>query len=524
MTERLGEEPRTPGARIGGPDAIASASPAPARPGSEMAETKLVETHVSTLFFVGRRVYKLRKPVQFDFLDFRQRITRREDCEREVALNRRLAPDVYLGVADLSMEGLPIDHLVVMRRMPETRRLATLARQGSEIDPWLHQVAQLLVAFHAGTLRSPEISADATAAALIALWQASFSETDAFVGTVLDEDIEAEIRALAIRWIEGREALLDARITAGRVCDGHGDLQAEDIFCLDDGVRILDCIEFSDQLRHGDVCADVTFLAMDLERIGCSGAAGRFLGDYQQLADDPFPETLIHHYIASHAYVRAKVACLRSAQQSDGDYEEARQLQALARDHLRRARVRLVLVGGLPGCGKSTLAAGLAAATGWTVLRSDEIRGDRESIRGDLDSAVEATPEGVPAYREGRYRPAVTAAVYQELLRRAEHWLGLGQSVVLDASWIDGSWRERAGAVATRTRSDLVEFQCEADPDEAAERIVRRLAEQTDISEATPAIGHAMGRSADPWPSAIVVDTSALAPDEAVAWAVEAVR
>jgi aminoglycoside phosphotransferase family enzyme/predicted kinase len=470
----------------------------------------VVETHISTLFFVGDRVYKIHKPVQFGFLDFRSRAARQEDCEREASLNRRLASDVYLGVADLSMEGRLVDHMVVMRRMPEDRQLATLAGRGADLDPWLHRVAETLAAFHARAERSPAISADATDTALRELWQESFDETDPFVGSILDVDDETEIRALVARWIEGRKSLLDARIASGRVCDGHGDLQAEDIFCLDDGVRILDCIEFSDRLRHGDVCADVAFLAMDLERLGRPGAATRFLHDYQQLAGDPFPDALVHHYCGSRAYVRAKVACLRSAQGSDDSRQEARQLQRLALDHLRRARVRLVLVGGLPGCGKTTLATGLAAETGWTVLRSDEIR------RQVGDPATDSSPGETPGYREGRYGPAATASVYQELLRQAEHRLGLGQSVVLDASWTDNSWRDAARAVADRTCSDLAGLQCEAAPPLAADRIARRLKDHADISEATPEIGRAMSRSADPWPSATVVDTTALAPDEAV--------
>jgi aminoglycoside phosphotransferase family enzyme/predicted kinase len=476
--------------------------------------TRVVETHVSTLFFVGNRVYKLRKPVQFNFLDFGLRSTRLQDCQREVALNRRLAPDVYLGVADLVMDGELIDHMVVMRRMPDERRLAELARQGAGLDRWLQQVAETLVSFHRQADRSPEISVDATADALDAIWRDSFLETEPFVGAILEEDMEHQIRALVPRWIRGRKPLLDARIDLGCVCDGHGDLQAEDIFCLDDGVRILDCVEFSDRLRHCDVCSDVTFLAMDLERLGCPDAASRFLADYQELAGNRFPRTLAHHYSASHAYVRAMVACLRSDQQGDAAHSEARKLQALALDHLRRARVRLVLVGGMPGCGKSTLASGLSASTGWPVLRSDEIRSQVAATVAGPSINV-ATVE----YRQGRYHPKVTSAVYQEMLRQAEEALGLGESVVLDASWVDAAWRDAARSVAERTESDLVELRCLASPEDAADRIIRRLSEHSDISEATPEIARMMSQSMEPWPCATVIDTSQLSPDDAVSYA-----
>jgi len=473
--------------------------------GDAPSSTSVVETHISILFFVGDRVYKLRKPVQLGFVDFRQRAARAADCRREVTLNRRLAPDVYLGVADLVMAGAPVDHLVVMRRLPEGRRLATLAREGAVLDGWLQQIADVLVSFHRSADRSPEISAAGTGASLCAGWEANFAETDRFVGPVLDQAIEAELRPLALDWIAGREHLLGSRIAAGRVCDGHGDLQAEDIFCLDDGVRILDCVEFSDRLRYGDVIADVAFLAMDLERLGHADAGADFLRRYEEISGDQFPPSLIHHYCASRAYVRAKVACLRSAEGVDEARTQARQLQALALDHLRAARVVLVLVGGLPGSGKSTVAAGLAQARGMTVLRSDEIRQEGGVVE-----------EPAPGYGLGRYSRASRARVYQELVRRAESRLGSGDSVVLDASWQDAGWRDAARALAERTSSQLVELCCVVDPTEAVDRMRRRALAHTDPSEATAEVREAMRGSMDPWDTAIVVDTSHLAPDQAV--------
>jgi len=477
--------------------------------GTERFPTAVVETHISTLFFVGDRVYKLHKPVRFGFLDFTGEKERRADCQREVQLNRRLAPDIYLGVAALTMDHAVIDHLVVMRRLPAARRLATLAKEGIELDRWTQLVAAALVEFHHGAERSPEISADATGEAIQTIWQQAFDEAEPFVGSVLDGADEAEIRRLARRWIEGRGPLLDQRIAAGHICDGHGDLQAEDVFCLEDGVRILDCLEFSDRLRHGDVCADVAFLAMDLERLGREEAARMFLRFYQERAGDQLPASLVDHYWASRAYTRSMVSCLRSTQGDEEAQAQARQLQSMALEHLRTARVRLILVGGLPGSGKSTVASGVGEGTGWTVLRSDDLR--RELFGGEAEGGWDGVP---PPYLTGRYRPEATRAVYQELLRRAERLLGLGRSVILDASWTDASLRQTVSSVADRTSSDLSELCCACGSEEAEAHILKRRADASNGSEATPAVRRAMRM--DPWPTAVEIDSTAISPEAAV--------
>jgi hypothetical protein len=460
---------------------------------------RVVETHISVLVFVGDKVYKLRKPVHFDFLDFTDRSVREQDCRREVQLNRRLAPDVYLGVADIMMDGTPIDHMVVMRALPPERRLAALVQAGADAGSELRAVGAVLAAFHARAARSPAISESATASALRTQWEENFEETRRFVGPVLDAAIDGEIRVLALRWPARHGRLLEDRIAAGKVCDGHGDLQAEDVFCLDDGVRILDCIEFSDSLRHGDVCADVAFLAMDLERLGRPDAAREFVRSYEEASGEALPVPLLHHYIAQRAYVRTKVACLQLEQGNEGAEGAAHDLHALALRHLRLARKALVLVGGLPGSGKSTLAAALAAETGWALLRSDEVR--REVLG-------EATPQSSP----GRYAPGAVGAVYDELLRRARQHVAVGEPVVLDASWIDAARRAEAATLAAETGSELLELCCTCEDALAVQRIARRGSRE-DASEATPEVRAMLAQRMDPWPTAVVVDTSSRRPD-----------
>jgi predicted kinase len=261
---------------------------------------------------------------------------------------------------------------------------------------------------------------------------------------------------------------------------------------------VLDCLEFSDRLRAVDVLDDVAFLAMDLERLGAPELAAHFLGSYARHSGEAHPVSLAHHYIAYRAGVRAKVACLRAAQGATAAAEQARQLLELTRSHLERGRVRLVLVGGLPGTGKTTLALGLGERTGWPVFRSDVVR---KELLGIDPSTRLAAP-----YAEGIYRPEHTDATYRELLARARHRLERGDSVILDASWTDPARRDQAAAVAHATLSDLVALRCDAPVAVAAHRLRHRAAGEA--SDATPAIAEAMAAAAPKWDDAVVVDTT----------------
>jgi hypothetical protein len=209
---------------------------------------------------------------------------------------------------------------------------------------------------------------------------------------------------------------------------------------------------------------------------------------------------LLHTYIALRAYVRIKVACIRHEQGNPDAVEEAARLLELAQGHLDQGRVRLVLVGGLPGSGKSTLANALGDALGAIVIRSDELRGGLSSAVADRSAAT--------TFRQGRYTPRQTRNVYNQLLSAARQHLGLGQSVVLDASWIDASNRSLAQALAMESSSDLTELHCTAPAEITEGRIAMRLQHGTDHSEATVEIARSMALVEAPWPSATDVDSA----------------
>jgi len=457
------------------------------------------ETHSGCVVLLGDLAYKVKKPVDLGFLDYTSRDARVSICHREVELNSRLAPDVYLGVGGIEVAGRPTEPVVVMRRMPEEARLSRLVEEGRTTPTLMRDLARTVAVFHSRAERSEAVSAEGTRGAITRRWEANLSQSRLLRPTVLEGAVLAEIESLVHDFLVGREPLFDERIAHRRIVDGHGDLIAQDIFCQPDGVRILDCLEFDDRLRYVDQLDDVAFLAMDLEQLGAPGLSTALLAAYVDFANDPAPPGLLHHFMAYRAFVRAKVSALRWSQGGGAGSDaaaDARRFSDLAVRHLREGVVCLVLVGGPPGSGKTTLAGDLADRFGMVVLSSDRIRKELAGL--DPSSSAAA------AYEQGIYQPAWTDRTYTELLRRAELMLQRGESVILDASWTVRARRGAAEDLASTNAARLVQLQCSLDEETAAERIRVR----SGVSDADPGIASTLRRAAGAWPGSVAIDTS----------------
>jgi predicted kinase len=245
---------------------------------------------------------------------------------------------------------------------------------------------------------------------------------------------------------------------------------------------------------------------MDLERLGDGRAATELVTRYGEFSGHPLPDALIHHYIAYRALVRAKVSTVRGVQQLDADraaapatFDLAHRLVQLCIEHLRQGEVRLVLVGGLPATGKSTLAEAIGRRRGWPVLRSDVVRKQR--------AGLDPTTPAAAGYGAGLYEASATEAVYDELRREAGVLLRMGESVVVDASWTSAFQRARARELAADTAARIVELRCEVAPTIATSRLQARTLRGGDASDATVAIAEQMRLDEDRWPEATAVET-----------------
>ncbi len=457
-----------------------------------------LETHISTLFFAGERVYKLAKRVDLPFLRTVEVDERLRGAERELELNRRFSPDVYIGLADIIEGEHVVDRMVVMRRLPADRQLSRLLVHGDWGD-CLRRTARRVATLHASS--PAEKTSSASIRRLEENWHANFSALEPHVGTTIDPDAFSTVRRLATEFLGQSRQLRTNRISEGHVRDGHGDLTADDVYCLDDGPRILDCLAFDDQLRVDDVLNDIAFLVMDVHRLVGPAAARELMVHYQEFSNEHHPPSLAHHYVAYRAHVRAKVACLRVEQGDMTSRSLANEYHTLALHHLRRARLGVIMIGGGPGVGKTLLSKRLADHYGYVRLATDEIRHDLARI-----------PHGQHAFApldSEAYAPDVVDATYAEQAREACELVAAGYGVILDASWTTERQRRVLRDAIGAIGIDVVEIECTLDPAIARERIARRLANPDDPSDATPDLVDALNARREPWHQAHRIDTSA---------------
>jgi aminoglycoside phosphotransferase family enzyme/predicted kinase len=407
---------------------------------------ELRETHISLVFLAQDRVYKVKKPVALGFLDFSTLERRRAACEAEVALNRRLAPDVYLGVLPIARDasgvhrigaqGDAVEWAVEMVRMPDHDAASQLLTAGRLERAHVRQLAERLARFHEAARCDAHTASFGTATAILENVRENFAQTRHSAAEHLDSPTLVALERWQLDFIRTRGALFEARIAAGRVRDGHGDLRLEHCYLSDDGaVRILDCIEFNERFRYADVCADIAFLAMDLAFNGREDLSEGLLADYARASGDYDIYGLGDFYESYRAFVRAKVSGMLEAEPAADSSVRARAaadarkfyLLSAAATHEPLAQPVLYAVAGVIASGKSSVAESLGE-----LVRAPVIDADR--MRKRLAGVAETQALHDPSFG-GHYSAQASARVYAELLRLAEVVVRSGRPVVLEASF-----------------------------------------------------------------------------------------
>ena len=469
-------------------------------------DIELRQTHVSYVFLAGDVVYKTKKPVDFGFIDQVAPERREAFCHAEVRLNRRLAPDVYLGVGpivrhpDGRIAVLPagepapagaevVEWCVQMRRLPDDRTLRELLPADLAPPRLAEHVVRRLIAFHEAAEVVENDPDFAGAAGDLAWWTREYGETEHCIGDTWAPEDAAATRAFVASQLEHEAALFDARLADGRVIEGHGDLRADHVYVLDDAagdLAIVDCIEFSEwyHFRYLDAGYDIAFLAMDLEALGYAELGDEIAGRYIAAADDETMGVLQPLHRAFRAFVRGKVESIGAHAPEVGEEQRAELAESASRFFRlaasygeRRAEPAIVVMCGLPATGKSTVAGTLAGRIGAAYVSSDIVR---KQLAG-----IDPRKRADDAFRAGLYAPEMTERTYDELRRRVREHLDAGRAVVIDAMHGRASEREAARALAAELGVPCLVAELRLDEESARARIAGREDDPLRTSDAT---------------------------------------
>ena len=457
---------------------ILSAMSDPAFYPHAVSRLEIRHTHMSAVFLTGQWVYKLKKPRNLGFLDFRSLPDRGRYCRREVELNGRLSSGVYADVVSIRTDGQGnlslgpggrvVEYAVRMRQLPEEANLGRLLETGGFTDDLLEALGRTLAGFYVGALRSPDIDAFGDPELIRFNMEENFEQIAPFAAGLLDAEKWEFVRQVSRAFWKDHQGLFLHRVRSGRIRDGHGDLRTDHVY-FHDGIQIIDCIEFNDRFRYGDAALDLSFLKMDLDRLGHPEISRRLLAAYARAAGDPEIYALADFYAAYRALVRLKVACMSANQAETGDLTALRRetgayLDLAFQYALIFGRPVLWIFCGLPASGKSTLAEKAATALFMPLFSSDAVR---------KEDGEAAAPSVVPM-DTGPYRPLLRGRVYARLLNLAMERLKNGSSVALDATFSETRWRLAAMQMADDLKAGIIFVHCVCSTDTLRHRLAAR--------------------------------------------------
>lgn len=282
-------------------------------------EIKFLETHISLLFFTGNFVYKIKKPVNFGFLDFTTLEKRRYFCEQEVYLNRRLSPDIYLGIIHITFDGRnvsiggsdeTIEYAVKMKQIPEEFLMDQLLKKGKVTKEMIEAISERLVDFYSMAETDEKIKGFARPERIKQDTDENFDQTEKYIGITISKVVYEEVKKRTNDFLKEKEDIFYLRIKDDRIRDCHGDLRLEHIF-WGDRISIFDCIEFNERFRYMDVASDIAFLAMDLDYNEREDLNLPLIDTYVKLSGDKGLIRVLDFYKCYRAYVRGKVESFR---------------------------------------------------------------------------------------------------------------------------------------------------------------------------------------------------------------------
>jgi aminoglycoside phosphotransferase family enzyme/predicted kinase len=445
-------------------------------------EVELTQTQMSFVFLTGDYVYKIKKPVNLGYLDYTTLEKRLFFCRQEIELNKRLSPEIYLDVVPIKMHqgqyhlggtGDTIEYAVKMKQLPRDRTMDVLLNHGQVTTEMVQQVAARLAPFHDMAATNTQISGFGRLDAIMININENYLQTAKYQDISISPAFYKHIQEYNNKFTDSHRQLFQERIEGGRIRDCHGDLHCAHI-CFNNGIYIFDCIEFNDRFRYCDVASEVAFLAMDLDRYQRTDLSRAFIDAYISNSKDDTLYALLKFYKCYRAYVRGKV---ESFKLDDPYIKEKETALASARSYFTlayryaREKPNLILISGMVGTGKSTVAEALGREMGFSVLSSDLIR---KGLAGIYPTEHHPDP-----LNSGLYSPELSYNTYAEMFTRARKLLAEDETVILDASFKNRQDRAQAANLAKEAGSDFLIIECVLDEASVKKRLEQRLNEDS---------------------------------------------
>ncbi|MCC9598275.1 AAA family ATPase [Rubrivivax sp. JA1055] len=479
------------------------------------------ETHVSRVLVSAEHAWKFKKPIAPGFLDYTTRERRRRFCDAELALNRRLAPELYLDVVAvtgtpeaprLGGDGEALDWALRMRAFAQDGLWDRLAARGALGAAQVDALVAVLARFHAGAAVAPADGEFGHPERVRAPLVDSLDVLDTLAAAAPATAALGELRAWQTRQFARLQPVFAARLAAGRVRECHGDLHLGNVVEIDGRTTVFDCIEFNEDFRWIDVASEVAFMAMDLHAHGLPALAHRFVDGWMAATGDYDAARVLRYYLVHRALVRAKVAALRAAQPgAPADAAaEARRYIALALQATRAPAPVLLVTHGVSGSGKTTLTQPLVEGEGALRVRADV---ERKRLFG-----LQPLERPDAALKTRLYGAEAGSATYARLLDAAGAVLDGGFVVVLDATFLHRAARDAARRFAAARGARFVLLDFAADDATLRARVAARGQRGDDASDADLAVLAAQQRSGDPLDAAEAAAALRVTPDQAPDW------
>ena len=461
-----------------------------------VTQIEVLETHISWVILTGKFAYKIKKPVDLGFLDFSTLTLRKRYCEDELRLNRRWAPDLYLGIVEIRGSeqhaaigggGPIVDYAVKMMQFPQSARLDAQLAAGMVDEADMRSIARMLATAHCNA----NVSTPRVEESINMPMRDNFDE----ITRHFDSDTLQRLQEWTVNELQRLKPALVLRRDHGYVRECHGDLHLGNLVRLASGITAFDCVEFSKTLRDIDVISDVAFLVMDLVAHQRSDLAYEFLNRYLELSGDYDGVELLDLYFVYHCLIRAKVAAIRlgdrtSPAEAAEDKNNLLHELEVARQFVSRPRPIIIAMHGFSGSGKTSIAGLLMRSLPAIRVRSD-IERKRIYGYGETDRSESGVDQGM-------YSKVASNAVYQRLGDVASRIVESGHSVIVDASFLKSADRDQLSDLAHRLKTVLLIIDARATHPVLIERVIYRSQHQFDASEANVSVLNHQYAEADP--------------------------